>query len=268
MAVLRNFTKHNPEDIPFGIHLGGTEKYNYCNESIYEHRANMLSQMPSPTFVTPGQGDWFDCPNQEEAFGFFTKHLGHDLAEKWSVDQTAILNIERSERNPELFRFLFDGILVIGLHVVDPPKNDEFVATRQKRMQTSLEWLAESVESMFEQHEIRGAIIVGHAGKSELNERFFSKAKKYFSTGRNDIPVLYLFGNHLEFEVDKNSSPFYYVQMSPSKMLAPSFIDVAPQKNGKIKSLHAQEGRVQTILGKNMYRIDQQGGQLDTAETP
>jgi len=266
LAELRNFTKYHPDRVPFAIHLGGTETQAHCNETIYENRAKILALGPSPTVVTPGTSDSYDCPNPEEAMEFFERHLGEDLALRWDTNQTDLLDIRRSDRHPELFRFLYDGILVIGLHVIDPV--EEYVSARQKRMVTSLEWLAESVETMFEQHEIRGVIIAGHSGKSERNERFFSKAKKYF-IARSNVPVLYLYGDKLDFDIDKNSSPFYFVQISPSPLLGPTFIDVAPRINGEPKHLHLQKDREQTIIGYSMFRIDQQGRAYPNAgETP
>lgn len=270
LAEMRNFTKYHPDRIPFAIHLGGTQTQTHCNETIYENRAKVLALGPSPTLVTPGISDSYDCPNPEKAMGFFERHLGEDLALQWDTNQTDLLDIQRSDGHPELFRFLYDGILVIGLHVIDPV--DEYVSARQTRMVTSMEWLAETVETMFEQHEIRGVIIAGHSGKSERNQRFFSKAKKYF-VARSNVPVLYLYGDKLEFGIDKNSSPFYYVQISPSSLLAPTFIDVAPQIKGKPKHLHREKDLeqtiVQTIVGNNMFRINQQGRAYPNAgETP
>ena len=259
MAELQNISENNPEsNLVFALHVGGTQKSSQCNESTYENRAKIISQWPSPPFVAPGKSDWFDCTKKDEAFGFFLKHLGPGLASQLEENQIETLNVERSEKNPELFRLLFEGILVIGLHVIDPP--EEFVSSRDKRMETSMQWLAESVEEKFIQHEIRGVVIVGHAGKSERNKRFFSHVKKYFddSTGRNKIPVLYLHGNGLEWALNKNSSPFYYVQMGKGDLAKPLIIDVAPQTNGKIQSLREDQSGMQTIL-KGLFRLDRRG---------
>ena len=273
MADLRDYAKNNPErNISLGIHLGDTQKVSnsLCAESAYENHAYLIAKGPRPTFVTPGNSDWYDCPRREEAFGLFMKHLGPDFISKWHAEDYENFDIQRSEENPELFSFYIEGILFIGVHMIDAPVNQESKTTRGKRMKASMEWLAESVETNFANREIRGAIIMGHAGRSERNQQFFTHTAKYFTniTTREKVPVIYLHGDGLTWEVDRTFSEdtswdnFYDVQIEQSGLAEPCIIDVAPQRRGKVQGLEKDDviNDMQTTLGEGLFRVDQRQG--------
>jgi hypothetical protein len=276
MKKLSDYTKNNSKrNIALGIHLGGTQKSSQCAESTYEKHAQLIAKGPRPTFVTPGKSDWFDCPRQEEAFGFFQKHLGPELQSRWPKNQLENLGLfQRSQNHPELFRLCVEGILFVGLHMIDPPGSQESTSLRDNRMEASMQWLAESIEESFAGREIRGVVILGHVGRSDHNEPFFAHTRKYFDTNsstsssstRQNLPVLYLHGDGLTWNVDKNLSPFYDVQVHKGGSAEPLLIDVAPQIKGEVKGLHRHKGGLVTILGKGLFRLDQQQGRYKDAD--
>jgi len=231
----------------------------------------LIAAGPRPTLVTPGKSDWFDCPRKDEAFGFFLQHLGPGLETKWQAQELETLNIQRSEQNPELFSLCVEGILLIGLHMIDTPADEEYVTSRDKRMEASMQWLAESIEGNFAEREIRGVIILGHAGESERNEKFFSRTRKHFDANgsRNDVPVLYMHGDGLTWEVAKNRSPFYDIQVDQGGLAEPCIVDVAPRRNGKRQFLRKDKSGMQTTLGEGLFRLDQRNGRYtDLEKTP
>eukprot|EP00535_Pseudo-nitzschia_heimii_P006550 CAMPEP_0197176616 /NCGR_PEP_ID=MMETSP1423-20130617/2479_1 /TAXON_ID=476441 /ORGANISM="Pseudo-nitzschia heimii, Strain UNC1101" /LENGTH=428 /DNA_ID=CAMNT_0042626013 /DNA_START=115 /DNA_END=1401 /DNA_ORIENTATION=- len=271
MAKLGEYTKNNPgRNISFGFHLGGTQNVSECAESTYESHAALISKGPRPTFVIPGIADWFDCPRQEEAFDSFMKYLGPDLLSGWPGYPFENLDMRRSTENPELFSLYVEGILFLGLHIIDTrPPNQESTSLREERIKASMKWFAESIETNFVEREIRAVVILGHAGRSERNENFFSHMRKYFdkSSSRQNLPVLYLHGNGGSWKIDKDLSPFYDVQVDQGGLAEPCIIDVAPQRNGKVQNLHRGRNKMdaQTILGKGFFRLDQQGGRYSDA---
>ena len=270
MTKLREYSNtHLKQTMPFGFHLGGTQKVSECGESTYKNHADMISEGPRPTFVTPGKVDWFDCPRQEEAFDYFLKHLGPNFVSRWSGYPFETIDMRRSKENPELFSLYFQGILFVGLHMIDPPVNEESTSLRDERMKASMQWFAESIETNFVEREIRGVVVLGHAGRSERNESFFLHMRKYFdnSSTRQNLPVLYLHGNGRSWLVNKDLSPFYEVQLDQGGLAEPCIIDVAPQRNGKVQNLHRDRNKLdtQTILGKGLFRLDQQGGRYSDA---
>jgi len=262
MTELRDYVKNDSNrKVAFGIHLGGAQKASQCAESTYKNRADFIARGSHPTIVIPGKHDWFYCLRQEEAFGFFLEHLGTGLSSQWDKNQIETLDIKRSKQNPELVSFCVEGILFVGLHMIDPPANKEKTLARYERMEESMQWLAQSIEGNFAEREIRGVIILGHAAISERNESFFAHARTYFSGSsmRKNIPVLYLHGDGLSWKVDKTFSPFYDVQIEEESFVKPCIIDVAPQRKGKMKSLHRDKSILQnTILGKGLFRLDRQ----------
>ncbi|VEU41382.1 unnamed protein product [Pseudo-nitzschia multistriata] len=280
MSELRDYIHDNPKrNLTLGIHLGNTQKVSnsLCAESAYKNHAYLISKGPSPTFVTPGKSDWFDCPRREEAFDFFVKYMGPDFISEWHREQFENFEIQRSEENPELFTFYIEGILFIGLHMIDSPGNQESSATRNKRVKASMEWFANTIETNMERREIRGVIIMGHAGRSESNQQSFTHMAKYFvGIGtRENIPVMYLHGNGAKWEVDRSFSQeaswsqFYDVQVDQGGLTEPCIIDVAPQRLGKVTKLEKNENNndMETIIANGLFRLDQQKGRyLDPEE--
>eukprot|EP00536_Pseudo-nitzschia_multiseries_P017760 jgi/Psemu1/226394/e_gw1.1796.1.1 len=273
MAELRDQVKDSPErNVSFGIHLGDTQKVSnsLCSESAYENHAYLISKGPRPTFVTPGNSDWFDCPRREEAFGFFLKHMGPEFISQWHREHFETFDIRRAENDPELFSFYIEGIIFIGVHMIDPPANQESTTIRNKRMKASMEWYANTIETNIDKREIRGAIIMGHAGRSEQNQQFFKHMAKYFVniSTRENIPVLYLHGDGLKWEVDRsfseeaNWSQFYDIQIDQGGLAEPCIVDVAPRRKGKVQELKKDDENndMQTIVANGLFRLDQQKG--------
>ena len=273
MAELRDYQKNNPKrNITLGIHLGNTQKVSnsLCADAAYENHAYLLSKGPRPTFVTPGNNDWFDCPRREEAFGLFMKHLGPDFISKWHAEHYENLGVERSGDNPELFRLYVEGILFIGVHMIDGPANQESEPSFNKRMKTSMEWFAQSVETSFAEREIRGVIVMGNAGRSERTQPFFAHMNKYFVGigSRENVPVIYLHGNGLAYKFDRSFSrqsgwdAFYDIQIDRGALTEPCIIDVAPRKNGTVQELETgrDESMIQSVIEDGLFRLDQQRG--------
>lgn len=104
-----------PKDADFIFHLGNFQDaaVTMCPNSRNYDAASILKNSPVPVFVVPGEQDWVRCPNQGtawtawlDAFGSF--HSNFDLP----------FAFERSDKHPELFAFLQDGVLFFGLHLV------------------------------------------------------------------------------------------------------------------------------------------------------
>lgn len=272
MADLRDYSKDNPQrNISLGLHLGDTQKVSnsLCAESAYKRVSYLITKGPRPTFVVPGNNDWYDCPRREEAFGFFMNHFGPDFVSRWHSEHSINLNIQRSEDNPELFKLYVEGILFIGVHMIDAPLNTESTKLRDERMKTSLEWLAKSVETDFAKREIRGAIIIGHAGWSERNKLFFTHMSKYFANvnSREKVPVVYLHGDGLTYKVDRTFSEdigwdyFHDVQIEQSGLADPVIFDVAPQQRGNMQGFEEDDSNdMITTFGKGLFRLDHRQG--------
>lgn len=271
MADLRDYVKEHPQhDIVFGAHLGNTQKVSnsLCLEESYKETSYLISKGPRPTLVVPGNSDWFDCPFREQSMDLFLKYYGPDyITSKWHSEHYNLLELERSEENPELFAFYYEGILFIGVHLLHVRAEEESHHGWDKRMKANMEWVASNVESFFAKYNMRGTIILGHGPRTARTRPFFNSMSNYFLniTSRQDIPVMYLHGNGNEFQVDtkfSNETEWYSyvdVQIHPSGFADPVLIDIAPQKDGKVQALR-EENELQTTLADGLFRIDRRKG--------
>ncbi|KAG7352254.1 hypothetical protein IV203_008302 [Nitzschia inconspicua] len=272
MADLRHYLKDNPQrdNITFGVHLGNTQQVSnsLCMEESYNQTAYLLAKGPRPTLVVPGNSDWFDCPFRDKSMELFLKYYGPDFIPKeWHAEHYEPLHLERSEKNPELFVFYFEGILFIGVHLLHVQAEEETHHAWDRRMKINMEWVASSVETYFVQHNIRGVVVFGHAPRTARTRPFFVSMSNYFLniTSRQDIPVMYLHGHGNGFQVDTKFSnetewySFVDVQIHPSGVADPVLVDIAPQVQGKVQAL-PEENNMQTTLFEGLVRIDRRKG--------
>ncbi|KAL3918765.1 MAG: hypothetical protein SGILL_004080 [Bacillariaceae sp.] len=271
MAGIRDYTKNSPPyNVTFGVHLGNTQKVSntLCMEKHYQDTSYLMAKAPRPTFVIPGNSDWFDCPYREESFDLFMKYYGPNfITEKWHSEHFVPLKIERSEEHPELFAFYVEGVLFIGVHLLHTQPEEESRTSWDSRMKMNMEWVAHCVETKFEKYEMRGTVILGHASRTARTRPFFHMASNYFVniTSRQDLPVMYMHGQGGSWQVDHKFSEevgwdnYVDVQIHQGGLADPMIIDVAPQENGKVKAL-MEENDMQTTVAGGLFRFDRQGG--------
>jgi hypothetical protein len=270
MADLRDYMKENPQrNITFGVHLGNTQKVSnsLCLEKSYEETSSLIAKGPRPTLVVPGNNDWFDCPFRDKSFDFFLKYYGPTYLSKWHAEHYDPLGISRSVKNQELFVFYVEGILFIGVHLMHVRAEEESHTSWDKRMKQNMDWVASCVETNFPKYPMRGVIILGHAPRTERTNPFFVSLSNYFLniTSRESLPVMYVHGHGLTWEVDQKFSKtagwesFVDVQIHQSGLADPVLIDVAPQVKGKLQKLD-EENDMHTSLGGGLFRIDRRQG--------
>lgn len=210
IVEMKEYVKNNPNrNISFTVHVGDIQKVDNtkCAESSYERVASLLKKGPLPTLLIPGDNDWYDCPDRQGSFQLFMKYFGK-FETMWHKADYQPLDVQRSEDNPELFVFYVEGILFVGIHLINAPPHQEEAELWDARMKMNKEWLALNVETYFEQYEIRGVIIFGHSLRSPRTRPFFLSASDYFLniTHRAELPVLYLHGDGHKWDVDQKLS--------------------------------------------------------------
>lgn len=271
MADLRDYVKASPDrNITFGVHLGGTIKPSntLCAETAYERIAALIGKGPRPTLVVPGNNDWYDCPRRDESWSYFMKYYGPSYVEtEWHSEHYDILNIARSADHPELFTLYYEGILFIGIHLLDAPTGQESKSDWDDRLHMDKEWVARNVESCFTNLEVRGVVVFGHGKYSARTKPFFTSMSKYFLniTTREKVPVMYVHGDGLTHKVDRSFGTdaewqyYYDVQVHPSGLADPVLLDVAPQRSGDTVGLE-EESDAHTTFGEGLFRIDRRQG--------
>ncbi|OEU22167.1 hypothetical protein FRACYDRAFT_232320 [Fragilariopsis cylindrus CCMP1102] len=273
MSEMKKYVKTHPErNLSFTVHVGDIQKIanTQCEESSYKNISTLLRKGPLPTIVVPGDNDWYDCPNRTESFNFFLQYFG-TLETKWHKNDYKPLGIERSSENQELFVFYREGILFIGIHLINAPLDHEDIDSWNARMKMNKEWVAYNIESHFEKLEIRGVIILGHALRSPRTRPFFLSVADYFVniTHRQDLPVVYLHGDGHDWDVDTKLSHqlhwkhFRDIQVDQGGLADPVIVDIAPSINGKLKKLKERSDHLDLVVGNGLIRIDRQRGLYD-----
>mmetsp|Transcript_486 Transcript_486/g.993 ORF Transcript_486/g.993 Transcript_486/m.993 type:complete len:873 (-) Transcript_486:120-2738(-) len=179
-----------PSDAEFVVHLGdvGLASTSSCAKSMYEGASSILKTSSRPVFVLPGNQDWNECPNPEMAFDNWMTSF-HKFEDNFSHSFAVTRQLGRQEN----FSFLHNGVLFIGLHLVDGsiPDRTEW----NLRHQDCVQW-AEQALNDFGEEQYRAVVILGHARPTALLGDFFWP----IIDDLNDVnkPVLYVHGNAMQ----------------------------------------------------------------------
>ncbi len=178
----------------FLVHLGDivTGKRKNWPESQFAKVAALLKPSKIPVFVLPGDNEWNDQNDPDQAWKFWTKHFLHfDKQFKYAP------KIERQKVRDENLAWTSKGVLLVGINLVGGRVHDK--KEWQARHQQNADW----VKEQFERHKdgTRAAVVMAQAEPAKDHEDFFKAfvqhAKAY---GK---PVLYLHADGHVWQVHK-----------------------------------------------------------------
>ena len=189
--VLSRDLSRLPDDAEFVVHLGdvGIAATTSCAESMYEDASYILkSSSRAPVFVLPGNQDWNECPNPDAAFDNWMQYF-HRFEDNFSHRFAVTRQLGREEN----FSFLHNGVLFVGLNLVDGTVPDQ--TEWNVRHQECVQW-AEQALNDFGPDEYRAVVLLGHARPTALLGDFFWP----LINDINEInkPVLYVHGNAMQ----------------------------------------------------------------------
>jgi len=189
--VLSRDLSRLPDDAEFVVHLGdiGVAATTSCAESMYEDASYILkSSSRAPVFVLPGNQDWNECPNPDAAFDNWMQYF-HRFEDNFSHRFAVTRQLGREEN----FSFLHNGVLFVGLNLVDGTVPDQ--TEWNVRHQECVQW-AEQALNDFGPDEYRAVVLLGHARPTALLGDFFWP----IINDINEInkPVLYVHGNAMQ----------------------------------------------------------------------
>ena len=124
-----------PRDAEFVVHVGDIKSGSTpCDEAVYNKVFGMLTQSKPTVFIIPGDNEWNDCADPDNAWTLWKKHFTR-FDQRWKHRFAVLRQISRREN----FSFVRNGVLFIGLNLVggrlhDP---DEW----EKRHDDNLEWV-------------------------------------------------------------------------------------------------------------------------------
>jgi hypothetical protein len=170
----------------FFVHVGDIKSGSgSCDEFHYERMATILKSLEVPRFILPGDNEWTDCSDEEQAWAFWEKHL-LDLDNNFCNPPT----IRRHSIRRELFAFVRKGVLFIGITIVGGG-NDRRI------LDFDSNWVREQLQD--NGANVRAAVIFAQASPDgSFTEEFRSAAIAF---GK---PVLYIHGNDHSWERQDN----------------------------------------------------------------
>ena len=138
----------------FFVHLGDIQSEGACVESTYSSVAASLQTSSIPVFIIPGDNEWNDCADPNQAWSYWDTHLMR-LEEYWSHSLTVLRQPVREEN----FAIVESGVLFIGINLVGDTVHDQSEWTQ--RMTDDANWVNENFTNFGNQ--VTSAVIFGHA---------------------------------------------------------------------------------------------------------
>ena len=177
----------------FLIHLGdvvGDASVTMCTMGGYQDAANLLKQSPIPVFIIPGDNDWNNCPDPNNALNHWMDELNRfeDYFDK--ADNTNFPIVRRQLARSENFSFLHKGVLFMAFHLVDGKVQNE--SEWSLRIAEDVAWMDQELNE-FGVDEYRAIVILAHAAPTPKIGDFVWPLKKNMMKLKK--PVLYLHAN-------------------------------------------------------------------------
>ena len=178
----------------FMVHVGDMKKRRMdCLESEYQVIASMLREAPCPTFIVPGDNDWFECADSQGAYSIWQESLGL-LDEHWTRKS---FEVRHQPERPENFAFTHNNVHVIGLHIVHASFNVEPMLYQIG--EDALRWFRNELVHMAE---AKAVVIFAHAYPFHPKYNDFLRALQDTVQLMYNKPFLYVQGEHHNFQVD------------------------------------------------------------------
>jgi hypothetical protein len=220
----------NLEDISmvadFIVHLGNIQNASTtgCNPHRYGEVAEILEDSPLTVFMVPGEEDWCNCPDQDEAWdAWYENFVSFD--EKFEQD----FGVTRQYDYQENFAFHDSGVLFVAVHEVNGRLYDP--EELRLRNQANLRWVADNGNRY--RSGIRAMIIFANGRPLlESNDDFYAPLGDFLHNFK--VPTAYVHANDGNGEEEMMYQLFEYggmehviaIQTSKGETRAPLRINV------------------------------------------
>ena len=195
LAVLaQHVTNHNrysPSD--FFVHLGDiVGSSGPCVESAYQDVANVLLDLAVPAFIIPGDNEWNDCDDPDEAWDFWETYFS-----EFEGNFCGAPPVQAQLVRPENFAFVDRGVLFIGINLVGgstPPGGWTSL------LQQDADWVSSQLAT--QQGSVRAAVIFSQAGPGQSKHATFFDQFVPAATSFAK-PILFLHGDGHSWRMDR-----------------------------------------------------------------
>ena len=159
---LANLPDKNGEWI---VHLGDFSTRTDCDVASYENVANTFKSSPIPTYFVPGEKDWTDCNNPNDAWNHWKNNLSN-----YYQNGVGNSRVMRQNSRTENFSFRQGRVLNIGLNMVGGDIDDG--DTWMERLVQNFAWVDENIQLYKEETEV--VVMFGNSAyNSGRNSAFF-----------------------------------------------------------------------------------------------
>jgi hypothetical protein len=182
----------------FMVHLGNLkEREMNCNLSSLRQAASAMRQHSKvPTFIVPGEADWYYCTDQEVAWNQWSD-LFLNFEDNWNHPFT----VKRQRERPENFSFLHQGVLFVSFHILSAAVLD-WAAWNQK-VQDDVVWLERELVSNAFADDVAAVVLLAHTSPHARRYREFYASLVHISS-LLEKPLLYLHGGVESFQMNRD----------------------------------------------------------------
>ncbi|HYM80621.1 MAG TPA: IPT/TIG domain-containing protein, partial [Candidatus Limnocylindria bacterium] len=192
LQQIADHNRYSPSE--FMVHVGDIKSGSMaCTQGWYVDVAGYLKMLAVPTFIIPGDNEWNDCSNPDQAWGYWVQHF-NEFEKNFCGAPVA----ERQSVRHENFAFVRNGVLFIGINLVGGSVHNQ--SEWNTRMQQDADWVDQQFDANVSQ--VRAAVVFGHTTIGNAHHDLF------FNQFRADAaafakPVMYVHGDGHAWRFDR-----------------------------------------------------------------
>eukprot|EP00529_Nitzschia_sp_RCC80_P017637 CAMPEP_0113523592 /NCGR_PEP_ID=MMETSP0014_2-20120614/45784_1 /TAXON_ID=2857 /ORGANISM="Nitzschia sp." /LENGTH=847 /DNA_ID=CAMNT_0000421685 /DNA_START=206 /DNA_END=2749 /DNA_ORIENTATION=- /assembly_acc=CAM_ASM_000159 len=171
LPVVTTGTTTEP-NYPVLFHLGDWNSpfSTSCDQASFQSNVDTYRQSTVPVYFVPGDNEFNDCPDPEQAIGFWYNSLLDFESRYWPAPSW---NVTRQlPDNAENFSFVQDRVLFVGMNLVGGFVHDQ--REWDNRHSSNLAWVDQAVTENSGNFDV--VVVLGHSDPDiEVNENFFNR---------------------------------------------------------------------------------------------
>mmetsp|Transcript_41558 Transcript_41558/g.47232 ORF Transcript_41558/g.47232 Transcript_41558/m.47232 type:complete len:322 (-) Transcript_41558:4-969(-) len=183
--------------LDFLVHLGDIyERQKNCDTSRFDEAAKALKYYSRvPTFVIPGEADWYNCHDQETAWDDWSEKF-LNFTNNWNHR----FKVRHQEGRPENFAFNHNGVLFVSFHIISASVRDW--KPWKKQVKDNVLWLHHEVVNNAFSDDVAAIVLMAHAKPHIRRYRLFHESLIQV-TSHIEKPFLYLHTDEHEFQYER-----------------------------------------------------------------
>ena len=211
----------------FLVHLGNIQGKKDCSDKkANKTMEELLKNIQIPIFLTPGENDWSRCADINESLDIWKQsYVGFET--NWIGDNE--ITVERQTNRTENFAFLQNGVLFIGVHIVE--------GKGKNRDLPLFDLLLEDAFSFVEQNlhvygnDALATVIFSHEGNGKKTKPFFDAIDNYVLSRSEtaNMPILYIESSKRKWKIKSKgiSTTLDVAETANGSSFVPTFITIS-----------------------------------------